>query len=103
MKRGMAGAVLVNCAAVLAFCQAAGRPAAFEAAGVYVSPKVEFPRLRINPVRNGRYEIRNATMVDLIGAAYGLDADRVIGGRVGSGGIVSTLSPKFRPMRLAWR
>ena len=30
--------------------------------------------------RAGRYEIRTATMVDLIGAAYGVDTDKVYGG-----------------------
>jgi uncharacterized protein (TIGR03435 family) len=31
-------------------------------------------------VRNGRYEIRMATMVDLIRTAWGVDAERVVGG-----------------------
>ncbi len=31
-------------------------------------------------IRNGRYELRSATMVDLIRTAYGVDAEKVIGG-----------------------
>src|ERR1700722_8088370 len=31
-------------------------------------------------VRGGRYELHNATMADLIGVAWGLDTDKVIGG-----------------------
>jgi uncharacterized protein (TIGR03435 family) len=31
-------------------------------------------------LREGRYELRNATMVDLIRTAYGVDADKVLGG-----------------------
>ncbi len=36
--------------------------------------------MRISPARNGRYEIKNATMLDLIRVAYGLNADRIVGG-----------------------
>jgi len=35
-------------------------------------------------LRGDRYEMRQATMVDLVRTAYGVDADKVIGGRVGS-------------------
>lgn len=35
---------------------------------------------RIGVPRNGRYEIRRATMVDLIRTAYGVEADKVVGG-----------------------
>jgi len=34
-------------------------------------------------MRGGRYELRTATMVELITAAYGVDADNVLGGPVG--------------------
>ena len=36
--------------------------------------------VRIGVPRNGRYEIRRATMVDLIRTAYGVEADKILGG-----------------------
>lgn len=52
---------------------------AFEAADVRVSPKVANPFPRAGLAR-GRYEIKQATMVDLIRFAYGFDGDKVLGG-----------------------
>src|SRR6185436_20183792 len=55
----------------------------FGIADVHVSAK---PNILANPmmqggvVRNGVYRIQNATMVDLINTAYGIDADKVTGG-----------------------
>lgn len=46
---------------------AGGRPAALAA-------------VRIGVPRNGRYEIRRASMVDLIRTAWGVEADKVVGG-----------------------
>src|SRR5205823_6274653 len=34
----------------------------------------------MNPVRAGRYELKNATMVDLVRTAYNFDPDKVLGG-----------------------
>jgi len=71
------------CAALLsgaAFGQPGDR---FEAADVHVSPHSDssFNLFMRGPqTRAGRYEIRTATMVDLIGAAYGVDGDKVFGG-----------------------
>ncbi len=52
----------------------------FEAASIRVSP----PSSHLWPsgpyVGASRYEFRNATMVDLISAAYGMDEDKVLGG-----------------------
>src|SRR6516165_10683308 len=70
----------------LAFLSVAvfGQPAdRFEAADVHASPHSDnnFNLFMRGPqTRAGRYEIRTATMVDLIGAAYGVDADKVYGG-----------------------
>ena len=36
--------------------------------------------MRGGVIRGGRYELRNATMVDLISTAYGIDAEKVLGG-----------------------
>src|SRR5581483_1952237 len=52
----------------------------FEAADVRVSPKSPNPFGRFSPVKGGRWEIKSASMVDLIRNAYGFDADRVLGG-----------------------
>jgi uncharacterized protein (TIGR03435 family) len=62
-------------------------PAAkFEVADVHPSvpvangPPALNAAVRIGVPRNGRYEIRRATMVDLIRTAYGVEADKVVGG-----------------------
>jgi uncharacterized protein (TIGR03435 family) len=55
----------------------------FEAADVHVSPRSDnnFNLFMRGPqTRAGRYEIRTATMVDLISTAYNVDADKVYGG-----------------------
>ncbi|MDR3703826.1 MAG: TIGR03435 family protein [Candidatus Sulfopaludibacter sp.] len=61
-----------------------GQPAEnFEAADVRASPHSEnsFNLFMRGPqTRAGRYEIKTATMVDLISAAYGVDPDKVYGG-----------------------
>ena len=55
----------------------------FEAADVHVStapsnPNIQFARSSAIP--GGRYEIKTATMVDLIHYAYGFDNDKILGG-----------------------
>jgi uncharacterized protein (TIGR03435 family) len=66
----------------VALCQSPGVQPAFEAADVHVSPHSSnpFPYLKGPFVRDGRYELRTATMVDLIATAYGVEADKVVGG-----------------------
>jgi uncharacterized protein (TIGR03435 family) len=63
-----------------AFSQSPDAAPKFEIADVHVSAKTRNPFVRTGPVRNGRYEIRTATMVDLIRIAYGFDADKILGG-----------------------
>jgi uncharacterized protein (TIGR03435 family) len=63
-----------------ASAQSSGDAPKFEAADVHVSPKAQNPFGRTLPVRGGRYEIKTATMVDLVRMAYGLDADKILGG-----------------------
>jgi uncharacterized protein (TIGR03435 family) len=53
--------------------------AAFEVADVHASPHSLHPFPRSN-FHGGRYTMRQASMVDLIAAAYGVDADNVLGG-----------------------
>jgi len=52
----------------------------FEIADVHISAKMPNPYFRIVPVRDRRYELKNATMVDLIRTAWDIDADKVVGG-----------------------
>lgn len=82
MKTAVMGAILIHCAVCLAFSQSAETPAKFEIADVHVSPKAnnQFPSARTGPVRGGRYEVKTATMVDLIRMAYGYNADKILGG-----------------------
>ena len=55
-------------------------PAAFELADVHVSPKSTNLNMRGGAIRGGRYELRNATMVDLIRVAYDVNPDTIMGG-----------------------
>jgi uncharacterized protein (TIGR03435 family) len=77
MAGKFAGAALILVVA-MAFGQSA--PTSFEIADVHVSPSTRNPFFRKPAITKGRYEIRQATMVDLIGTAYGTDAERVLGG-----------------------
>ena len=52
---------------------------AFEVADIHTSPRTTNNFMRAM-LRGGRYEIHNATMVDLIRTAYSIDADKVLGG-----------------------
>jgi uncharacterized protein (TIGR03435 family) len=53
---------------------------AFELADVHVSPRVMSPSMQGGFVRGDRYQIRMATMVDLIHIAWGVDSNNVAGG-----------------------
>jgi hypothetical protein len=53
---------------------------AFEISDVHASATARNPFMRGPSVRRGRFEIRYATMVDLIRTAYGIEAERVLGG-----------------------
>jgi uncharacterized protein (TIGR03435 family) len=64
------------------FGQSPETKSAFEAADVHVSRTTRYPGLRGPMLRNGRYEIHLATMVDLVAKAYGVDQVRVLGGPV---------------------
>jgi uncharacterized protein (TIGR03435 family) len=52
----------------------------FEIADVHISAKTRVQVVRTGPVRNGRYETKNATMLDLIRLAWAFDADKILGG-----------------------
>jgi uncharacterized protein (TIGR03435 family) len=75
--------VCFSCAALLsvaAFSQSTETRPTFEAADVHVSAHTANQYTRGPFLRGGRYELRTATMVDLVRTAYGVDADKVLGG-----------------------
>jgi uncharacterized protein (TIGR03435 family) len=55
---------------------------AFEIADVHVAPPRKFPFMDGGALRGDRYIMHQATMVDLISAAYGLDPSNVQGGPI---------------------
>ena len=64
-----------------AFSQTGEPSPIFEISDVHVSPTSATNLFRKGPVmRGGRYELRAATMVDLVAIAYGLQNDKVLGG-----------------------
>jgi len=63
-----------------AFGQSAEPAPAFEIADVHVSAHSTRTYMSGGVLRGGRYDLRNATMVDLIANAYGVDGDKVQGG-----------------------
>lgn len=75
MKRSVAMAILVPFLA-----PAQSDAPAFEAADVHVSPKVTMPFLDVGFPPTGRYQMKNATMVDLIKTAWNIDGESVSGG-----------------------
>ena len=89
MHRVITGAILFASAALPAWCQTEAPPR-FEAADVHVSAKSMNPFARTGPVRGGRYEVKTATMVDLIRIAYGFDNDKIVGGPPGWSWTAST-------------
>src|SRR5690348_10062454 len=69
------------CSALIA--QSSDAPAKFEAADIHASAKTTQLNNRFfrgARVRSGRYEVKNATMIDLIRTAYDYQADKIIGG-----------------------
>jgi uncharacterized protein (TIGR03435 family) len=79
MRAVLTGLGVAALAAVTAVAQT---PVSFEAADVHVNPPTMSPNQGVRPgaIRNGVYEIGNATMLDLIRIAYRVEADKVLGG-----------------------
>jgi uncharacterized protein (TIGR03435 family) len=65
-----------------AFGQSTGTAPAFDIADVHASASGTNPFSLVSGgfLRDGRYDLRKATMLDLIRIAYGADADKVVGG-----------------------
>ncbi len=76
MKPGLWIALL----STAAFSQSTNNSSAFDSADVHVSPPATNPTMRGGALRGGRYEVRTATMVDLISTAYNMEPDRILGG-----------------------
>ncbi len=71
---------LVCLSAAFLFGQSGEGKPTFEVADIRLSPKSVNPFFPGAFVRGGRYELRHATMVDMISTAYGIKADNVFGG-----------------------
>ena len=75
---------LVACTGVLlsipAFGQSSPASPTFEIADIRVSDRQINVGVSGNAIRDSRYELHNATMVDLIRIAYGIEAEKVAGG-----------------------
>ena len=77
----LAVASLLSC---FAFGQTTEKPLTFELADVHLSPPSSiastFGSMSGGVPRAGRYELRNASMLDLVRTAYGVEPEKVVGG-----------------------
>lgn len=82
MMRVTAGLFLVALVSGVAFGQATEPAPSFTVADVHTSLHTTNPNVYMTGgvLRSGRYDLRKATMVDLISTAWGIDANRVLGG-----------------------
>src|SRR5271163_1043397 len=82
-RRAFAVVVLLALLSSPLFAQStATPPPGFEIADVHVSPHRLFPFMDGGYLRGDRYVLHQATMVDLIAKAYGVDAANVQGGPI---------------------
>jgi uncharacterized protein (TIGR03435 family) len=79
MIRAYARLTVLGLLTVVGFGQSTPNPT-FDLADVHVSAKRTNANMTGGVLRGGRYELRNATMVDLIRIAYGVEAEKVLGG-----------------------
>lgn len=78
MTRTLIAVCLAALLSGVAFGQTPSR--VFDVADVHVSARTTNPNFTGGVLRAGRYDLRRATMVDLIRTAYGVDPDKVVGG-----------------------
>jgi uncharacterized protein (TIGR03435 family) len=71
---------LIGLLSSAAFGQPPATAQTFEIADVHVSSPSRNPIMQGGPLRDGRYELRKASMLDLIRTAYDVDADSILGG-----------------------
>ena len=79
MMRVLISVAVCSVFSCLAFGQTE-KPLTFELADVHSSPPSTLASLSGGVPRSGRYELRNANMVDLIRTAYGVEPEKVVGG-----------------------
>lgn len=80
--RAFAGISFVALLSSAVFGQSAAAVPTFDIADVHVSPRSSRPNTAGGALRGGRYQLLNATMVDLIRTAYDIDADKVMSGPI---------------------
>ena len=82
MVRVLAGISFIALMSGAAFGQSAEAAPKFELADVHPSARTtnQNPFMSGGVLRGGRYDLRRASMVQLISTAYGVDADKVLGG-----------------------
>lgn len=80
MMRVLAGVALLVLLSGRLSAESADTQPRFEIADVHASPQRRFPFVDGGILRGDRYVLRQATMLDLIATAYGLDSDFVQGG-----------------------
>ena len=82
MTRAFAGLTLLALLSSPVSAQSSGAPPTFEIADVHPSPHRTFPFFDGASLHGDRYILHQATMLDLISAAYGLDPDNVQNGPI---------------------
>jgi uncharacterized protein (TIGR03435 family) len=83
MKRAFAGISVAALLSITVLGQSAGTTPAFELADVHLRAHTSNPTpfMTGGILRGGRYDLRNATMLDMIRLAYGVtDPDTILGG-----------------------
>src|SRR5262245_4948251 len=80
MMRVLVCAILFTVLALTALGQSTDKAVKFEVADVHNSPRTIQPFVRGPFYGSGRFELRFATMLDLIRIAYNLDPEKVVGG-----------------------
>jgi hypothetical protein len=80
IKTGIVRACIIALLAGAAFGQPPGATPKFDTADVHAG--APSPNQFLGPVlyRSERYELRNATLLNLITTAYGVDADKIVNG-----------------------
>jgi uncharacterized protein (TIGR03435 family) len=80
MRRAFLGVLALLSSAAFGQSVTAAAPPAFDIADVHVSAKTTNPYMSGGVLRGGRFEIRRATMLDLIRTAYSLDDNSKVQG-----------------------
>jgi hypothetical protein len=83
MFRAAGQVILILAVCCAAFGQTAATLPSFEVADVHVSTQSVNSLRASAAFRNGRYEIKNSTVVDLVSLAYGVDQEKIHGGPSG--------------------